>query len=292
LPGQVIRWAGNKLGYDFSKVRIHADATAASLTRQLGATALTIGRDIFFAQGAYQPQTAPGRRLIAHELAHVVQQATGATVAYSPARRSQLEAQADGQAQAFVMQPHTRPRPLPAPPHTVLQRYTVPGALPCNEVVDWLNSSSPYAPEWAQTQCHYAFNGGISPSLRTLSDGTYEARVRGHGKLSVTVACPIDRPSWNPTPRPNRAAEVTAWNTMSTALNGHEQQHRQIGQQWRATLQSNYRGVDFTVTGVTQADAMQAATAQLSGEQQQWMADAQAAQSAIDPFTGAVLTCP
>ncbi len=64
-------------GYDFSGVRVHTDATAGELSGQLNARAFTVGRDVAFAQGEYQPGTLIGDALIAHELAHVVQQGGG-----------------------------------------------------------------------------------------------------------------------------------------------------------------------------------------------------------------------
>ncbi len=62
---------------DFSDVRIHDGAAAQRSTKRLNARAYTIGRDIVFGAGRYTPGTASGRRLIAHELAHVVQQDGG-----------------------------------------------------------------------------------------------------------------------------------------------------------------------------------------------------------------------
>jgi Domain of unknown function (DUF4157) len=59
---------------DFSRVRIHTGRSAAAAARQFGAQAFTAGSDISFAAGSYAPHTDTGRRLIAHELAHVVQQ--------------------------------------------------------------------------------------------------------------------------------------------------------------------------------------------------------------------------
>jgi hypothetical protein len=59
---------------DFSGVRIYASASAASLSQDLNAHAFTYGKDIFFNTGEYRPDTALGRRLIAHELTHVLQQ--------------------------------------------------------------------------------------------------------------------------------------------------------------------------------------------------------------------------
>ena len=66
-------------GADFGRVRLHTDATADALNRSLSAVAFTTGRDVYFRQGEYNPDGAGGRRLLAHELTHVVQQsaATG-----------------------------------------------------------------------------------------------------------------------------------------------------------------------------------------------------------------------
>lgn len=66
-----------RFGHDFGAVRVHADARAAEAADRAGARAYTIGSDVVFGAGEYQPQSEPGRRLIAHELAHVVQQARG-----------------------------------------------------------------------------------------------------------------------------------------------------------------------------------------------------------------------
>lgn len=64
----------SRFGHDFSSVRIHDDAAAGALAIAHGARALTLGNRITFAPGFYQPQTSEGRRLLAHELAHVIQQ--------------------------------------------------------------------------------------------------------------------------------------------------------------------------------------------------------------------------
>ncbi len=59
---------------DFSQVRIHNDSNAGNLNRALSARAFTTGKDIFFSEGAYRPETSGGKELLAHELTHVVQQ--------------------------------------------------------------------------------------------------------------------------------------------------------------------------------------------------------------------------
>jgi hypothetical protein len=62
-------------GTDFSGVNIHTDADSIRLNRNLRSRAFTHGQDIFFNEGEYRPETSEGKRLLAHELAHVVQQA-------------------------------------------------------------------------------------------------------------------------------------------------------------------------------------------------------------------------
>lgn len=276
-----------RFGYDLSGVRIYRDATAAALAAHLGAAAYTVGQHIHFGAGQYVPHTAAGQRLLAHELAHVVQQAAGVQGRSAAA----LEAEAEQRATADA--PALGPlRPLPAPVQPLLQCYRVPGSLRCNEVVDWLNANSPYAPEWAETRCTYAFNGGVQTRSETLRDGRVRVTARGTPSATVTVACPIDRPEWDPTERPNRAAEVASWNAMRADLGAHEAEHRRIGRQWRAMLEQRFRSVNFTVTGSDAGDAMQQAQERVAALQQQWQADAQAAQDAIDPFRGAVLRCP
>lgn len=63
-----------RFGQDFSRVRVHADLKAAESSRSINALAYTVGRDVVFGAGHYAPQTPSGRQLLAHELAHVVQQ--------------------------------------------------------------------------------------------------------------------------------------------------------------------------------------------------------------------------
>lgn len=63
-----------RFGHDFSHVRIHADSAAADSARAVNAVAYTLGRDIVFDAGRYDPASFAGRRLLAHELTHVVQQ--------------------------------------------------------------------------------------------------------------------------------------------------------------------------------------------------------------------------
>jgi uncharacterized protein DUF4157 len=63
-----------RFGRDFSSVRVHTDAKAAESARAVNALAYTVGENVVFASGRYSKSTTAGQRLIAHELAHVLQQ--------------------------------------------------------------------------------------------------------------------------------------------------------------------------------------------------------------------------
>ncbi len=90
-----------RLGHDFSRVRIHTDEFAGASALALNAAAYTAGSDIVFAPGAYRPGEPGGRKLLAHELTHVVQQqgATGDEVRLDSSS-SLAEREADNAAEA------------------------------------------------------------------------------------------------------------------------------------------------------------------------------------------------
>lgn len=78
-PGQPLdagaqEFFGSRFGQDFIGVRIHADEQAAESARAIHAKAYTVGSDIVFGQGQFEPGSDRGQRLLAHELSHVVQQ--------------------------------------------------------------------------------------------------------------------------------------------------------------------------------------------------------------------------
>lgn len=67
----------SRLGWDFRHVRIHNDSRAAFLARSVKSRAFTIGHNVIFGKNQYDPGTYQGKRLLAHELAHVMQQSKG-----------------------------------------------------------------------------------------------------------------------------------------------------------------------------------------------------------------------
>ena len=78
LPTSTRAQMESAFGTDFGNVRVHTDSTAVQMSRQIGARAFTHGNDIYFNQGKYNTDSTAGQHLIAHELAHTIQQ--GASV--------------------------------------------------------------------------------------------------------------------------------------------------------------------------------------------------------------------
>lgn len=100
-----------RLGHDFNKVRVHLDSKASALANSLRAKSFTVGNEITFGPGQYRPGTPEGRKLLAHELAHVVQQG-GA----EPKRGGETFQQNRARAAAPQVQRMGFPHPLLCPP--------------------------------------------------------------------------------------------------------------------------------------------------------------------------------
>lgn len=77
LDEQTRAFMGNRFGADFSKVNIHTGQNAVKMNKQLHAQAFTVGDNIYFNQGKYNPGSQEGKKLLAHELTHTIQQGAG-----------------------------------------------------------------------------------------------------------------------------------------------------------------------------------------------------------------------
>jgi Domain of unknown function (DUF4157) len=77
ITDEVRAFFESRMQADFSNVRVHANSEAAEMNRAIAARAFTHGRDIYFGAGEYAPDTTEGKRLLAHELTHVMQQGGG-----------------------------------------------------------------------------------------------------------------------------------------------------------------------------------------------------------------------
>lgn len=97
----------SRFGYDFGQVRVHADEKAARSTEAVHALAYTVGKDVVFGAGQYQPATAGFHKLLAHELTHVVQQ--GRADALSQFGRAKGSARSVTGASSSLVQRQTPP---------------------------------------------------------------------------------------------------------------------------------------------------------------------------------------
>lgn len=166
----------------------------------------------------------------------------------------------------------------PGPP---VQRWAV--ALPratsdCARVVSYLDANSPYRTTsgWARTHVRFSWSG--DPSY-TTSDGTTTATV---ANPRVTMSVRVDMPQWSPT----APAMSSAWTAMTGTLRAHEAEHERIAGDWDARLTARLGALSVTVPNRSLA----AFNAAVQAEWNTWLAEHQADQDAIDPFT-AVLDC-
>ena len=74
MPGNTKSFMESRFGTDFSNVRIHSGGYASQLSKELNAQAFTVGNDIYFNAGKFSPESSEGKRLLAHELTHTIQQ--------------------------------------------------------------------------------------------------------------------------------------------------------------------------------------------------------------------------
>jgi outer membrane protein OmpA-like peptidoglycan-associated protein len=135
LDAATRRGMERRLGYDFGRVRVHADSEAAASAASVGAAAYTVGNHVAFGSGWYAPQTAGGKRLLRHELAHVMQ-ARDAPLPAGPIAIGHHDDAAERDADAVADDAPTRPaadgiatlrrqdlpdlpRPPRVPPHPV-----------------------------------------------------------------------------------------------------------------------------------------------------------------------------
>jgi hypothetical protein len=123
----------SRFGHDFSGVEVHTDSRAAESARAVNALAYTVGRNVVFDSGRYVPQTQAGRKLMAHELTHVVQQSQHSQNVMRKGLEvgspdTTFERQADSMAEQ-VMKGSTRPVRGIKRSGSILQRACGPTAI-------------------------------------------------------------------------------------------------------------------------------------------------------------------
>jgi Domain of unknown function (DUF4157) len=179
-----------RFGRDFSAVRVHSDARAGASAEQVDALALTVGQDIVFGVGQYVPGSTAGRELIAHELAHVVQQSGGSAArSAGQAGNASLESEADRAASA-VMNRVALPR-LSGVPIGLQRRVSIrdvgrgeqSGLARAGELVDRLNRMS--------SGLTYGITGGFLTYTRKTSGALSEFDSQMTGYIDNAADIPM-----------------------------------------------------------------------------------------------------
>jgi hypothetical protein len=215
LSGSTRDFFEPRFGEDLSGVRVHHDGEAANAAQEINAQAFTHGRDIYFNRGKYQPETSGGRRLLAHELAHTMQQGqagnTARNVAISRIAPSDLIQRTNGGPPA---QPRIVIPTLDIPEFKMRNTPTLDRtALFTSRPGQYFRAAS-YVRDPSSTQQVRVWEEGVNPSgieakLRAapfnMEDGvTYMVRARGQSDSFDRIGGPRDlarglkRPYWRP----------------------------------------------------------------------------------------------
>jgi Domain of unknown function (DUF4157) len=168
-----------RFGYDFSGVRVHRDAKAAGSAAAVNALAYTVGRSVVFGVGQYAPQSNSGRRLIAHELAHVIQQGK-ARVESRSALSCTREGSETAAGRTFThSMPHAAPLGISRQPVPTVDP-PVPTVDPAQQIRQWLQQHE-FAPPREQPgegERHVLLNGEempVSQAVRLAAAETHQS---------------------------------------------------------------------------------------------------------------------
>jgi hypothetical protein len=176
LPGSTRAFFEPRLGFDLSRVRVHADEQAHSAANQLGAHAFTLGRDIYFGARQFAPATHEGRRLIAHELVHVAQQNRRSL----GVQRSPLPSPVS-EAAPFMVQRDARDPRCPGAPETPPPAGSAPVVGFADGRVEVDN------PMWTGVL------GPLAARIKATKNSGAEVQIHGYASASepdpVTLAC-------------------------------------------------------------------------------------------------------
>ena len=254
---------GKRMAHDFSQVKIHTGPDADESAREVNALAYTTGNHIVFKQGTYNPDTAEGKMLLAHELAHVVQQRKG------------LQRKEDATSEKTEEPPVEPPSVLVGP---VKEENTTHQGN-CEGVSVHGETSANYRHRHAAT---------IVPRPATNCDGCAdESCITSSGTITSTFTA-------NPTvslpavPAGLNECETNAVQTfINTTLRAHENQHVAAFNTYNGTIRTPYtysgcrEGVNSYIEGIH--DGIEATR----------RAASDAASAALDPFNATIpCNCP
>ena len=219
LPKPMQQFFGQRMRYDFGQVKVHTDKEAAASAKGFSAKAYTIGNHVVFGEGQFNNETIEGKKLIAHELVHVMQQENGETE-----KRVNRKDDSTAEAQRQVLLP-----PIYLQVEGSKIENTTHNA-DCNGVSVSGNTSA-----------NYSSSGSLSgrPTLATDCDGctgndcvTVNSTVVSRFRTAPVVSLP-------PVPGGLNPCEQRAVRTfINGTLSQHEQQHVAAFNTYRGTVSS------------------------------------------------------
>lgn len=179
LEGPVRATMEQRFDVDFGAVRVHADDAAAASARSVGAAAYTVGYDIVFGAGRYQPKSGAGQQLLAHELAHVVQQSRGGSAPPdAEARADRAAAQATSGERVSAHQLGGAPIALQAKPDDSASPSGAEFSFPMKTLAGFALNNAVLTPAHVAEIEKLAW--GISMHLGIRNDGRAVISVAGH----------------------------------------------------------------------------------------------------------------
>ena len=182
LPDDTRSFMENRLGTDFSQVRVHTDSRAGQMSKDLNAKAFTSGRDIYFGAGRYAPATSSGKRLLAHELTHVVQQGGSTPISRTSVSVPQVQQKLNIGIRNRILQHRLNSRQVSQ------GKFLSKGNFPSNTVTclkRWTPCRAPYSPgSWGAKVTYHCpifpgFPGTTSPAYVTIPDEFIGTGPRG-----------------------------------------------------------------------------------------------------------------
>lgn len=190
LPAELSCQLRAALGVDASRVRVHTGERAAAAAELLAARAFTLGEDIYFAAGAYDPHSEHGLELIAHEVAHVAQHQRGSAPTGGRVSRASdhHELEADELARRFLLERSRRQARLAGGPAAARDA----GVREADEARGWWRASAPRAAVASNASSSSASSpsgssAASSPIQRKASSSSAKAASAGAPPLPEVV---------------------------------------------------------------------------------------------------------
>ncbi|HEU4326217.1 MAG TPA: DUF4157 domain-containing protein [Roseiflexaceae bacterium] len=258
IPASDRSFFENRFGHDFSQIRIHTDSRAVETSRSLNARAFTVGTDIAFDAGEYQPGTASGRHLLAHELTHTIQQTGGIAT-------KRIQRQTTDEEEA-VAEPEEMPSPENAAAEAIAtfnpadaerereepiegEEATLAGEE--SEAVDTSGGSEPNVS---------APSGGAGAPAPEGAEAQASAPVAGAPQATAESAAPAAKAG--PPGGALEQAQKAAQEALTTAQQGAAQAANQAQAKGGAAEQASQPTTDAAPNTTTQSNGAQASSAQ------------------------------